>query len=117
MESREIVLMNLLAEKKWRGRRREQTCGHSGGGGDWGDGKGSADTCALPWVKQAAGEELLHNTGTQPGALQQFRGVGWGRREEQQGLTYVWLRLICLVVRQKSTQHCKAIFLQLKNKF
>ena len=64
MESREIVLMNLLAEKKWRGRRREQTCGHSGGGRDWGDGKGSADTRALPWVKQAAGEELLHNTGT-----------------------------------------------------
>ena len=31
--------------------------------------------------------------------------------------TYIQLRLTCIMVWQKPTQHCKAIFLQLKNKF
>ena len=30
--------------------------------------------------------------------------------------TYIQLRLTCIMVWQKPTQHCKAIFLQLKNK-
>ena len=31
MESRKITLMSLFAGKEWRGRHREQACGHSGG--------------------------------------------------------------------------------------
>ena len=31
MESRKMVLMNLLSGQQWRCRHREQTCGHKGG--------------------------------------------------------------------------------------
>ena len=31
MESRKTVMMNLLAGQQWKGKYREQTCGHSGG--------------------------------------------------------------------------------------
>ena len=42
---------------------------------------------------------------------------GWdGEQEEAQDI-YVLSRLICAVVQQKPRQHCKEIFLQLKNKF
>ena len=48
------------------------------GEGDSGaNGENSTDTYTLLCVKQVAGEELLHNIGTHPGALRQFRGVGW----------------------------------------
>ena len=40
---------------------------------------------------------------------------GVGGRSEREG-TCVYLKLIHLVVRQKLTQHCKAIILQLKKK-
>ena len=85
MESRKIVLMNLLAGKEWRCRRREQTCGRSGEGGTGANGESSTDIYTLPWVKQVAGEELLHNTGTQPGALRQFRRVGWAEEGGARG--------------------------------
>ena len=55
--------------------------------------------------------------GTQPSALWQPRGVGWGGgvkgRLRRDG-TYVYLCLIHGVIQQKLTQHCKAIILQLK---
>ena len=35
MESRKMVLMNLLAGQQWRHRNREQTCGHSGARRGW----------------------------------------------------------------------------------
>ena len=35
MESREIVLVNLCTEKKWRCRHREWTSGHSGERRGW----------------------------------------------------------------------------------
>ena len=41
------------------------------------------------------------------------RGGKGGPRE----VMYVFLWLICVVVRQKPSQHCQAVFLQLKNKF
>ena len=36
IESRKMVLMNLLAGKEWRCRHRERTCGHRGGRREWG---------------------------------------------------------------------------------
>ena len=36
MESRKMILMNLLAGQKWRDRHREQTCGYGGRGGERG---------------------------------------------------------------------------------
>ena len=39
------------------------------------------DIEALPCVKYMAGGKLLHSTGSSPGALWRFRGVGWGRWE------------------------------------
>ena len=35
MEYRKTVLMNLIAGQQWRGRHREQTCGHSEGKRGW----------------------------------------------------------------------------------
>ena len=54
--------------------------------------------------------------GAQPGALYQPSGVGWGGRWEggSGGSTYVYLWLIHVDTRQKPTQDCKAIILQLK---
>ena len=39
-----------------------------------------------------------------------------GGRLEGEG-TYVYIQLIHVVEQQKLTQHCKAVILQLKNKF
>ena len=46
--------------------------------------------------------------------LEAREGVGVGRRFRRKGRVY--LRLTHNVVRQKPTQHCKAIILQLKIK-
>ena len=61
--------------------------------------------------------------GAQLGALWWLRGVSWGGREAQEVYIYIYilyiyikLWLLHVVVWQKATQHCKAIFLQLKNK-
>ena len=43
--------------------------------------------------------------------------AGWGGREDQKGGDIVYLTLLHIVVRQKPTQHCKAIILQLKINF
>ena len=59
-------------------------------------------TCALP---------ISH--GAQLGALWRSRGVGEGLKRET---TYVYLQLVYVAVRQKPTQHCKAIIHQLKIK-
>ena len=52
--------------------------------------------------------------GAQSGTLWQPRGVGCGRREAQEGGDICIFMLICVVVWQNPTQHCKAIILQLK---
>ena len=44
--------------------------------------------------------------------------MGWGMEESLKGEgTRVYLWLIHVIVRQKPTQHCKAIILQLKINF
>ena len=40
------------------------------------------------------------------------RWDGVGGREAQEGVMYVHIRLIHVVVQQKPTQHCKATILQ-----
>ena len=52
MESRKIELTNLFSGKEWGWRYREQTCGHSGGGGETGiNGKSSIKIYTLSYVK------------------------------------------------------------------
>ena len=72
----------------------------------------------LSWVECTAGGKPVYSTSTQPSAVWQSRGVGlWGLRGrlKWEGIhAYLWL--IRVVVRQKPTQHCKAIILQLKKK-
>ena len=48
--------------------------------------------------------------GAQPDGI----GRGGGRFKREGTYKYVYVWLIHIVVRQKSTQHCKAIILQLK---
>ena len=50
---------------------------------------------------------------TQTGALYQPRGLGWGERFRREGI-YIYLWLIHVEVRQKTTKFCKAMILQLK---
>ena len=82
MESRKIILTNLFAAQQWKCRHREPTCGHSWGregGMDW---KSNTETYTLQYVKQIAGEKLLHNTGSPAWhSVITWRGrVGGGKR-------------------------------------
>ena len=76
-----IVLMNLCAEKEWRHRSREQTCGYTGegeGGTTW---KSTIDIYTLPRVKELAGSRCTAQE-AQPGALwwpREVRWEEWGR--------------------------------------
>ena len=45
--------------------------------------------------------------GAQPGTLRPASVVGW-----EGGEIYMYIRLISAVVRQRPTQHCKAVILQ-----
>ena len=73
----------------------------------------------LPYVKQIANGNLLYDSGNSIwGYVTTYRGeIGRevGGRFKMEG-TYVYLWLIHVDVWQKSTQFCKAIILQLKNK-
>ena len=79
------------------------------------NGESSIETCTPPHVKQTASGNLLWHRELQPGVLWQPRGLGWegGGRLKREG-TYVCLSLIHVHVRQKPTQYCKAIILQLR---
>lgn len=63
VESRNVILMNVLAGKEWRCSYREQACGHIGEG-DSGTNIGSViGIYTALRVKWIAGEKLLYNTG------------------------------------------------------
>ena len=54
VESRKMVLMDLLSGQQWRCRYREQTCGHGvrvREGENGTDGESSMETCTPPYVK------------------------------------------------------------------
>jgi len=123
MESRKIVLMYQFTGKKWRCKWREWTCGHSGARSktNWGS---STDIYTLSCVKHIASGKLLYNTGSPAWcSVMTWRGGMGEGKEAQEGEdthththTYIYIKLwlICIVVRQKPTQHCKAIILQFK---
>ena len=95
-------------------------CGHSGERRRGTNGESSIETYTPPYVKQRASGNLLCDTGSSDLVLcynlEGWAGVGSGRRLKGEG-TYVCLSLIHVHVRQKPTQHCNAIILQLrKNK-
>ena len=82
MESRKVVLKNLLIGQQWRSRHREQTYGHGERGGEVEMyGKSNMETyitiCKMGICCMA--QE------TQTEALYQSRGVGWGGRWEAGG--------------------------------
>ena len=79
----------------------------------------SIEIYILPYAKLIASGKLLYNTGssTQCSMTTYRSGTGWGvRRMFRREGTYAHLWLIHIVVRQKPTQHRKAIILQLKVK-
>ena len=117
-------------EKTWywltylQGRNRDtdlenglvDTAGEGEGGTNW---ESSIEIYILPYVKLIASGKLLYNTGSSSQcSMTTYRsGMGWGvRRMFKREGTYAHLWLIHIVVRQKPTQHCKAIILQLKVK-
>ena len=70
----------------------------------------------IPYVKQIANGNLLYDSGNSNGFWDRQRGeVGReiGRRCGREG-TWVYLWLILVEVRQKTTKFCKAIILHLK---
>ena len=63
MESRKMVLMNLLARQQWRNRHREQIYRHGGSGGE-GEMYGKVTwKLILPYVKEMAKGNLLYGSG------------------------------------------------------
>ena len=80
-----MVLKNLFAGQQWKNRRREQTQGTQWGGEE-GEGKlyeeSNMETYnTIRKIGQPRGICWM-TQGTQTGALQQFRGVGWDERWE-----------------------------------
>ena len=75
------------------------------------------DTHALPCVKETAGGNFPYDSGNsnRGSATTQRAGVGWkvGGMSKTEG-THVSLWLMHVDVRQKPTQYCKTIILQLK---
>ena len=76
----------------------------------------STDTHTLPRVEQVAGGKMLFNREVSLVLCDDLEacGRGWNGRGAREGgiCMYVWLTHF--VVRQKLTQHCKAIILKKK---
>ena len=72
----------------------------------------------IPYVKQIANGNLLYDSGNSKRGSMTIQKGGVGRemkgRFRREG-TWVYLWLILVDVRQKTTKFCKAIILQLKN--
>ena len=118
MESRKLVLMNLLAGQEQRHRCREQLCGHSGGR-RWDKLRGALAHMHTIMCEIASGK-LLDSTGSsdQCFVTSQRGGMGGqmgGRLQREE--VRVYLRLVHIVVQQKPTQPCKPIILQFKLNF
>ena len=89
MESRKMVLMNLLAGQQWRYRRTDQTCGGSGRRSELDELREEHGNLYVIICKIASEwhRELCMTPGAQPSILWQSRGLGWGggRKEVQEG--------------------------------
>ena len=74
---------NLFKGQQWRNRHREQTYGHAERGGE-GKMYGQSDMeTYFTMCKIDGQQEFGMAQETQTGALYQTRGVGWGRRWEE----------------------------------
>ena len=106
--------MDLFPGQQWRGRGREETCGHGQEG--WGVGSGArrGDTLrvALADTRTASGACCTAQRAQLSAPRRPSRAGGSAGREG----THVYAEMIHLVVQQKLTQHCKAIILQSKRK-
>ena len=79
MESRKMVPKNLFAGQQWRNRHREQTYGHGERGGEVEMyGQSNMETY-ITICKIDSQWEFAVAQESQTGALNQPRGVGWGR--------------------------------------
>ena len=67
MESRKMVLMNLVTGREWSSRRKNRRADTEGGSGT--NCGGCADTCTLPCVKQIASGSCCETQGAQLDAL------------------------------------------------
>ena len=80
-----IVLMNLCAEKEWRHRNREWTCGHTGEGEGRATWESTIDIYTLSRVKQLVGSCWIAQE-AQSGALwwpREVRWKEWGRLQRE----------------------------------
>ena len=86
MESRKMVLKNLLTGQQWRNRHREQTYGHGERGGE-GEmyGKSNMETYITgKYVRQIANRNLLYGSGnSNRGSVSIWRGGAGDGREVQ----------------------------------
>ena len=71
MESRRMVLMNLLTEQQWRWRHREKAYGQGWGRRGRGEIKGesSMEACTITYVNREPTGICYMTQGTQSGAL------------------------------------------------
>ena len=111
--------MSLHAGQQQRRRHREQTLDTFGEGECGTNWEKSIETYALPYVKWIARWDLLYDTGSSNLVICDIqRGGEWevgGRFKREEACVY--LGLTHADVWQRPTQYCKAIILQLKNKF
>ena len=115
-----MILMNVHARQHRRQRRKEQTCGHSGGRRGW-DLRAELWDIYITICKTDSHWELaLWCRELKSSTLGQPRGGRWsgrwkgGSRRRGHMSIYLYLLLIHVAVWQKSTQYCKVIILQLK---
>ena len=76
----------------------------------------------IPWTEepgtlQSMGSHRVGHDWNDLAAATAEGGMGWGVGGGRFKKTYIYLWLIHIVVWQKPTQYCKAIILQLNNKF
>ena len=95
MESRNMVLKNLLTGQQWRNRHREQTYGHGERGGEAEMyGESNMETYITICKRDSQWEFAVCLRKLNQG-LYQPRGVGWGGRWEEgsggRGYIYLWL--------------------------
>jgi len=95
---------------------REWTCGENGERWRRDELRASADTHTIVCKRDSGGKPpWIFNTGAPPGAVMIQRcGMGVGGRLKREGVDIYIIMTIRVVVWQKPTQHCKAIFHKLK---
>ena len=121
MESREIVPNNLFAGQQWRKRHREQTYGHGERGGE-GEMYGESDMetyitiCKIDsqWEFAVCLRKLKQRLCIN---LEGWDGSRDGREVQEGGDICIYTYDMPVEVCQKTAKFCKAIILQLKNKF